>query len=652
MRSYGITEDKGRMAVIVCSVASLLLMGASWHVRRDIDRVVDERLQDVRGGRVMWSCRDCPQGFLVPSSGEDGPRSWVPLEEMPEPLVKGILAVEDHRFYRHGGLDVKRTIGAFLHGVKNWETPRGTSTLTQQVSRTLFLSRERTLNRKFKEALYAFALEDRLDKKQILELYLNTVPLGGIGPFELNGFSDAARGYLGKNLRNLTIPECALLVGMVQRPSTLNPKTRPEAAQKRRNLVLRVMHKRGAIDYGQMESAQSAGITTASLEDAAPNVHFLQLAAREFRRSYSKPSPVEAELTLDIKLQKAAMAAVEKGLSRLNRRKKEGEPRIEAALVALDPRTGAVRALVGGRSFAESQINRALSQRQPGSVFKPFVYAAGLEYGTRYGELGPYSEVNDFPRQFQFAGKRYQPHNYHGQHAGRVTLQEALNRSLNIPAVRVAEAVGYDKVAYIANAAGLKGVEATPSAALGSYEVSPLMLAAAYTAFANGGVAVQPHFIESIRDLQGQTLATASRNGKRVMRGDTASRMALMLSRVNTYGTAAEASRLGFPTAGKTGTDDDGWFAGFSSNLVCVVWVGYDDNRDLGLEGAKSALPIWIDFMGAAHKLASYKGAQGFPDAPAQNAVNHVDPPPTPEQEMLLLFGVNAPQVIPASAER
>lgn len=646
------SEDKGRTLVIVSAVVALLMMGASWRVRRDVDAAVKERLREVRSGRVMWTCRDCPHGFLVPAAGEDGPRSWVRLEEMPQPLVKGVIAVEDHRFYRHGGVDLTRTIGAFLHGVKNWETPRGTSTLTQQVSRTLFLSRERTLNRKFKEALYAFALESKLDKPQILELYLNTVPLGGIGPFQLNGFNDAARGYLGKNLSSLTVSECALLVGMVQRPSTLNPKTRPEAATKRRNLVLRVMHQRGVVDYGQMESAQTAKIATATLEDAAPNVHFLQLAAREFRRTYSKPAPVEAELTLDVKLQKAALAAVEKGLARLNRRKKDGEAHIEAALVAMDPRTGAVRALVGGRSFAESQLNRALSQRQPGSVFKPFVYAAALEYGSRYGALGPYSEVNDFPRQFQFAGKRYEPHNYGGRHVGRVTLQEALNRSLNIPAVRLAEAVGYDKVAHVANAAGLTGVEPTPSAALGSYEVSPLMLAAAYTAFANGGVAVRPHFIENIRSLEGQTLASAQSSGRRVMRGDTAARMAVMLNGVNTSGTAAEARRLGFPTAGKTGTDDDGWFAGFSSKLVCVVWVGYDDNRDLGLEGAKSALPIWIDFMAAAHRLAAYKRTQGFPEAPAQNAVYHVDPPPTPEQEMMLLFGANEAQVIPASAER
>jgi penicillin-binding protein 1B len=402
------------------------------------------------------------------------------------------------------------------------------------------------------------------------------------------------------------------------------------------------MRMRGVITEEEEREAKATPIKLPALQ--TDSAHYLHLAARELARAEEAGQPIEATLTLDAALQKMATAAVHRGLERLNKRSGT-RGKVEAALVALDPRTGAVRALVGGSNFLASQVNRALSQRQPGSVFKPFVYAAAFEYGSREGSLGPYSEVNDIPRKFSFNGAVYEPHNFGSVYHGRVTLQQALNQSLNIPAVRLAESVGYVKVAGVAKAAGLEGVAATPSAALGSYEVSPLALAGAYTAFANQGVAVRPYFVERIRNWEGNTLYQAPVQEVRVLRADTAQVVAGMLRQVVQYGTAYMAGRLPFAAAGKTGTDDDGWFVGFTDRLLCVVWVGYDDNRDLGLEGAKSALPIWIDFMNAAFSLKAYKFSNQFPSPPASRlyaSTYHVDPP-LPEDfdldELLLSAG-------------
>ena len=349
---------------------------------------------------------------------------------------------------------------------------------------------------------------------------------------------------------------------------------------------------------------------------------------------------MEAWLTLDPGLQDAAAKAVHRGIVKLRGR----HPGVEAALVALDPATGAVRALVGGSNFLKSQVNRAVALRQPGSVFKPFVYAAAFEYGSRQGALGPYSEVNDIPRDFVFRGETYAPRNYGDTYNGRVTLQQALLKSLNVPAVRLAEMVGYSRVSEMATAAGLEGVGPTPSAALGSYEVSPLALAGAYAAFANGGVAVKPYFIERVQTLHGKTVSESPLRASRVMRPETAADLVTLLRGVVQYGTAWEAGRLAFAAAGKTGTDDDGWFAGFADRLVCVVWVGYDDNHDLKRKGADSALPIWMDFMKTANTMKRYPfGKQLATTQGRAGWTHHVDPPLPDDFDLELLLASRLP---------
>jgi penicillin-binding protein 1B len=619
----------GSVAVVVILVIAMTL------VSRNLNRVIDARLKHLMSERVRWKCADCPGIQLVPVTGQNyQPRNWAKLDEIPKRLIDSIIAVEDRRFYSHHGIDLYRTTGAMLIALKHREGPRGTSTLTQQLARTVFTSRERTLTRKFKEAAFARALEEQLSKPEILELYLNTVPFGNAGPYEVIGVADAALAFLGQRLTELQPEGIALITGMIQRPSYLNPRSRPEAALKRRNLVLKLMRLRGVISDIEEREALNKPLRLAQLQ--ADRAHYLQAAARELGSSINASQPMEVTLTLDANLQRVASEAVLRGIDRLNKQRAKTGGRIEAALVALDPRTGAVRALVGGKDFLTSQVNRALAQRQPGSVFKPFVYAAAFEYGSRSGALSPYSEVNDIPRKFSFNGANYEPHNFGSVYHGRVTLQQALLQSLNVPAVRLAETVGYSRVAGLAKAAGLGGTAATPSAALGSYEVSPLALAGAYTAFANQGVAVRPHFIERATNWDGVTIYQAPVHPVRVMRAETAQVVVSMLRGVVQYGTAYEAGRLPFASAGKTGTDDDGWFVGFTDGLICAVWVGYDDNRNLRLEGAKSALPIWIDFMSKVHRIKGRQFGTQLPGPPAQmyGAMYHVDPPLPPDFDL------------------
>jgi penicillin-binding protein 1B len=560
-------------------------------------------------------------------------QSWAPLEEIPGHVVDAVVAIEDHRFFRHLGVDVMRTVKAGLEGLCHFRRPRGTSSITQQTARLLFLEREKTVGRKLKETLLALRLEMLLTKKEILEIYLNVVPLGQVGPYPVNGLQQGAIAYFGKHISEINLAEAALLAAMIQRPSYLNPRTHPEPALARRNLVLKTMVNRNRAEPADVQPAfrqplQFKG-NTADMSFAG---HYYQLARRELQPLVSGNQPIEVEVTLDPDLQKAAVIALREGMAQLDRRLARTQNgsgrRADAALVALDPQTGAVRALVGGRDFMTSQFNRAIAQRQPGSTFKPFVYAAALQFGAGGGAIGPQSLVMDREREFLFRGQLYTPSNYGGYADGLVTLREALNRSLNVPAVRLAEAVGYSRVADLARRAGFDtSLRGTPALALGAYEVSPLALAGGYTIFANGGRAVTPYFIERVSAFDGRTFYRAARESRQVINESTAARMTLMLQDVINSGLGWPVRKRGFtlPAAGKTGTDDDGWFAGYTTRLVCVVWVGYDDNTDLGLLGSDSALPIWADFMKRAHALPAYRNPPPFPPAPGYGDVVNID---------------------------
>jgi penicillin-binding protein 1B len=422
--------------------------------------------------------------------------------------------------------------------------------------------------------------------------------------------------FFGKELKDITLPEAALLAGMVQRPSYFNPFRYPDRAKERRDTVLEMMRGNGYISQEQYANAVNepvhvtAGVTAGSPGEArAP--YFLDLVNDELQEQPSR-SDRNVYSTIDLNLQRAADEAVETGMEQVDKllAKKTGKPgaKAEAALIALDPETGEIKALIGGRDYRRSQLNRVLSKRPPGSVFKPFVYAAALETAISGAAnvYTPGSLVDDGATTFWFDARPYEPANFRGEHFGTMTFRQALARSDNVAAVKVAQEVGYGAVEQMARRFGLNdGIRATPAIALGAYQVTPLEIAAAYTAFANGGTRVTPVVISSRGN---------GPDSVRVLDPRVNWLMVNMLEEVLRSGTGASARALGFtqPAAGKTGTSHDGWFAGFTTRLLCVVWVGFDDYRELGLEGARSALPIWTDFMKRAARMGPYRGAKEF----------------------------------------
>lgn len=551
-------------------------------------------------------------------------------EEIPEHLRHAVIAIEDHRFFSHFGIDVLRTGKAAWDGYTQGKLPRGTSTITQQLARGFFLTIEQNYQRKFEEAMIALQLESRLTKEEIFEYYCNQAQFGRVGSFNVVGVGEAAQAYFDKNVREITLPEAALLAGMLQGASYLNPYRHPERAKTRRNVVLGTMLREEFITEEEFQQAKESDIVLAQGHiESSDAPYFVDLVNTRLREKFTEEDLITQQYavytTLDMDLQRIAVDAVRIGLEEVNdrlskqRRFKDQEiPYVQAALVALDPSTGEIKAIVGGRDYGRSQLNRVLAERQPGSTFKPFVYAAALETGLdpeAPETLTPISTVDDVPTTFWYDDQAYEPANFGNRIYGMVTLREALYKSINIATVKVAELAGYERVAELGLRVGMgKHVKPTPSVALGSYEATPLEIAAAYTALVNDGERMEPYFIRSVKDSDGKVLLVNQPQRERVLDERIAFLTKHMLQDVVNRGTAYRVRREGFeaPAAGKTGTDDDGWFAGFTNNLVCVVWVGFDDNLDLKVEGSKSALPIWVEFMKRAHELRHYSEPEPF----------------------------------------
>lgn len=551
----------------------------------------------------------------------------VAFPQIPKVLINAVLSAEDKRFFLHAGFDPAGILRAALVDAKDRRNSQGASTITQQLARTLWLGTERGWRRKIPETLITLHLEHKLTKQRIFEDYANTIYLGNIGSFSVRGFGMASRLYLGKDISQLTLPDAALLAGMIQAPYTRNPLRYPDRARARRNAILKAMRANRDIGEREYEEAAVSPIKVTRGEgEAAEAPYFVDLVDETLQSKFSDRdflnSGFRIYTTLDTDLQKAAVEAVRAGIEQTDqqwgkRSKDYGTaklPRAQVALVALDAQTGEIKALVGGRNYGVSQFNHATAKRQPGSSFKPFVYAAALAPSRDGPAFTIASTVVDEPTTFFFHGKTYDPSDAEQDYAGEVTLRFALAHSLNVPAVKVAEEVGYDRVARIAQAAGLQNIQPTPALALGSYEVTPLELAGAYTIFANYGSRVKPGLIRAIRDQQGGSIFEAQADRKQVIDARTAYLVENMMEEVLRSGTGAAARSKGFylPAAGKTGSSRDGWFAGFTSRLICVVWVGFDDNRDLKIEGARSALPIWTEFMIRAHQLPAYRNVHAF----------------------------------------
>lgn len=555
-------------------------------------------------------------------------RRPVPYSELPTHLVQAIVSIEDKRFFQHNGLDLRRVAKAAYVDIKEGSKEQGASTITMQLARSFWLDPEKTWRRKISEIFLSAELERRFSKEQILEFYANEIYLGRRGSFSVHGFGEAARAYFGKDVRKLSLPEAAMLAGIIQRPSYYNPFRNPERVKQRRDLVLTLMHSNGYIDAQALAAATAKPISLRPGDiESSDAPYFVDLVNEDLQSRFQDwdfaSNSYRVYSTLDLDLQRAAVDAVKIGMAEVDKqlrarrpKKKEG-PYPQVALVALDPVTGAIKALVGGRSYEQSQLNRVLAKRQPGSSFKPFVYAAALNSAVeRKGNIiTAATAVVDEPTTFTFNKQTYQPANYHDSYHGMVTMRQALAQSMNIPTIKIAEMVGYQKVANLARAAGIESpLQGTPSLALGSYEVPPLEIAEAYTIFSNKGTHVKRHWVSAIRDRRNNTVYTNKPEQNQVLDPRVAYIMVNLMEDVMRSGTAAGVRSRGFtlPAAGKTGTSRDGWFAGFTTRLLCVVWVGYDDYKEFELEGAKSALPVWTEFMKRAHSFRQYADAKPF----------------------------------------
>jgi penicillin-binding protein 1B len=577
-----------------------------------ISRITDERGQSLRDFALA------PEMLTAGADNRSQTRRATSYEELPNGLINALCAIEDRRFFDHDGIDVWAMLRAAFRNTREGEVREGASTITQQLVKNLFLSPERTYQRKFSEAMMALAIERRLSKEQILALYCEHVYLGQSGYTAIYGFKQAAQVYFGKSLSELTLAQAATLAGMAKAPSRYSPYTRLPDTLARRNLVLDCMLEEGKIRAEEAAAAKNetlAALPPKALDNSSAP-HFVDYVKQELVRRNIDEEDIgrfRIETSLDPELQRAATQVVSKQLEHIYAmvgKRQKGE-RPEAALVAIDPHTGQILAMVGGRDYATSQLNRVTdARRQPGSVFKPFVYAAALAHG-----VSPTEMFDNSPQEFHFGYKAvYKPGNYHDSYTNQpVTLREGMVRSLNVVTVAAAMHVGLGRVADMARRSGLTIPQLYPSMALGAFETTPLTVAQAYTTFANEGMNIEPYGVESVRS-DSRVIAGGSSAKASVLTPSAAYVVTDTLSDVVNRGTAARVRHLGYqgPAAGKTGTSKDAWFVGYTPSLLVVVWVGNDDNKDLGLTGGEAAVPMWTDFINQALALRPDLRAESF----------------------------------------
>jgi penicillin-binding protein 1B len=571
----------------------------------------------------------------------------VSFRDLPKDYVNAVIAIEDRQFFEHSGINFRGILRALWRDASERQIQEGGSSITQQLVKNFFLTPERTLKRKAQEMMIAVVLETKLNKEEIFQLYANEVYMGQSGSYSINGVGEAASAYFNKDVVNLTLPECAFLAGLIRGPSLYSPYRDPGRTKSRRNQVLDSMVEAGLLQRDRAEQAQATDLKiqakrSAANIDAPYFVDYLQqqlvneLPTRDLaRQSY------RVYTTIDMDLQRAADKAVNDTLAVLDpifsKRKKNpiAPGTLQAALVALNAKTGEILAMVGGRDYGQSQLNRAVdANRQPGSVFKPIVYATALN--SAYDDMSeekftPASLFMDAPETFLYGrGQTYSPENFGKTYSNReVPLREGLVHSLNVVTVRIAEKVGYSKIARMAEKLGLPRPQPFPALALGTAEATPLQVASAYTAFANGGLLSDSRPIKRVTNSDGVGLTEMKSQTQQALRPEVSWLMTNIMQDVLNRGTAARARTMGLTekaAAGKTGTSRDGWFAGYTPNIVCVVWVGFDDNSELGLEGAKSALPIWTSFMKSALALRPELGGESFPAPPDSIVSAEIDP--------------------------
>ncbi len=575
-----------------------------------------------------------PQLITALSTGKSrSKRRIVAYADIPPRVVQAVTAIEDRRFFEHGGVNYLRLMKCAATDLFSGHKACGGSTLTQQLAKNIFLSPEKSYKRKLIELIITFQLESRFNKQQLFEMYVNEMNLGHQGSFEINGVGEAAETFFGKNLNQLDLAQTATLAALFQNPSFRNPYRHPERAVERRNLVLDSMVETGAITASEASRAKAE-----ALRLVPPNVesneapYFVDLVHDQLVQRLGEQDLGSQSLriytSLDPDLQRVATEAVEAGMKNVDElvrklHRKSGGPVSypQVALVAVDPHTGQILALVGGRNYGNSQLDHAVSERPTGSIFKPFVYATAFNttlQGTTLDDGGvftPITRLNDDPQDFGTNGQSYIPSNFErGEYPGMVTAADALAHSLNIATIALAQKVGYENVAALARSAGIVNARATPSVAIGTYNATPIDMAGAYTTFANNGVHLVPWALASVRNTNGDIVADFAPEAKQIVDPRVAFLTQSLMEGVIARGTASVVRSHGFtaPAAGKTGTSHDAWFAGYTSNLICIIWVGNDDYSNINLQGAQAAAPLWAEFMNRATKLPQYSDVRSF----------------------------------------
>ncbi len=550
----------------------------------------------------------------------DGRRKTVTFNDLPPHLIKAITVTEDRAFFEHYGVNfrgIARALWRRYEGDDNSPLAnQGGSSITQQLVKNLLLTREQTLTRKLTEAYMSMILETRLSKQDIFTLYANQIYLGQQSGVSIYGVGEAANTYFGKDVSQLTLPEAAFIAGIIRSPNRYNPYKNPDRVKERRNQVLESMHETGDISDAQLAEGRNVTIELKQIStriDLQGMPYFSQYAIDELPKLVADPEALQhlrVYTSIDPDLQRIAYQTVSKRLEALDKQfPKKPKGNLNAALVAIRPKTGEIVAMVGGRDYQQNQFNRATdAMRQPGSVFKPFVYTTAINsaYDSSSRQFTAATIFKDEKKTFTFGKDSYSPNNFGDTFSNKeLTLRDALVKSKNVITVDLGIQVNIGKVMNLATKAGMPKVEkAYPSMALGTAEATPLQVATAYTMFANLGDRVMPMPITKIAAGDGRTISAPVPDRKNIVRPDVAYVMDDILKDVINRGTAAQAQGWGFRNvagktafAGKTGTSRDGWFAGFTPDLVCVVYVGFDNGDDLNMKGADSAMPIWADFM-------------------------------------------------------
>ena len=586
-----------------------------------VDLVLDEgrivEVLDASTGANLGAVSLEPEELTGIYQGEWEKRRAVRVVDIAPILIRAIMVTEDSRYFDHHGVDFVGVGRALAANLRAGAVRQGGSTLTQQLMKNFFLTPERTFSRKLEETAMALVAEHRYSKMQILENYLNEIYLGQRGARGIYGVAEASDFYFGKDARDLDVADAALLAGLIRAPNAYSPFRSPERARQRRNTVLRSMHARGEIDEQTYRDALERPLRVVQADrkdnDAAFFVDYVKRElAERFSQSMLTTEGLEIYTTLDPILQEQATAAVREGVDELELefpalRERARQHRLEAALVAIAPRTGAVRALVGGRDYSDSQFDRITqAQRQPGSAFKPILYLAGVASTDPDRHITPATLVEDEPFTWEYEDQEWTPRNYRDSYGGEITVRTALEKSSNAAAARVAKNLGLDDVVDLARRMGVTSpLPKFPSIVLGSAEITPLEMVSAYGVFASGGMRAEPFAISRVETREGEELVGEVPVFKRVVSPAEAFILTHMLQGVFENGTARSALRLGFerPAAGKTGTTNeyrDAWFIGFTPDLLAGVWVGFDGDALLNLSGGRAALPIWTSFMMSA----------------------------------------------------